>query len=58
MITRLTFVHYTLSSVLVTEWSSFEKYLSTRFAICSHCILVYLYFLIIIILVLRARFGL
>ena len=53
----LLFVDYTLSSVWVTEWPSFEKKLHTRLTICSHYILVYLYFLIIIILVLRARCG-
>ena len=44
---RLMFVHYTLSSVWVAEWPPFEKKLPTRLAICSYCILVYLYFLII-----------
>ena len=54
---RLMCVHFTLSSVWAAEWPPFEKYLHTRLAICSHCILVYLYFLLLIILVLRARCG-
>ena len=44
MTIRLMFVHYTSSSVWVTEWPSFEKYLPTRLAICFHCILVYFVF--------------
>ena len=54
---RLMFAHYTLSCVWVAEWPPFEKELPTRLAICSYCVLVYLYFIIIINLVLRARCG-
>ena len=33
------FVHYTFSSVWVTEWPPFGKELPIRLAVCSHCTL-------------------
>ena len=48
---RLMFVHYTLSSVWVAEWP-----LDWPFVLIT-LYFVYLYFLIIIVLVLRARCG-
>ena len=36
---HLMFVHYTFSSVLVTDWPAFGKELPTRLAICSECLL-------------------
>ena len=36
---RFMFAHYTFSSVWVTEWPPFGKYLPARLTICSHCIL-------------------
>ena len=33
------FVHYTFSSVWVTEWSPFGKKLPAQLVICFHCIL-------------------
>ena len=39
---HLTCVHIVLSSVLVTEWPPFGKYLLTRSNICSLCILTIL----------------
>ena len=52
------FFHYTFSSVWVTEWPPFGKYLPSRLAICSPCILsfcrnIYLF----LVLVLRAGFA-
>ena len=36
---HLMFVHYTFSSVLAAEWPPFRKWLRTRLAICTFCIL-------------------
>ena len=36
---NLMFVHYTLSSVWVSEWPPFGKKLPARLATCSHCLL-------------------
>ena len=39
VIFHLKFVHYTFSTVGVSEWPPFGKKLPTRLAICSHCLL-------------------
>ena len=52
---RLMFVNYTLSSVWVTEWPSFEKWLHTRLFVLIVLWSICIFFLIIIILVFRAR---
>ena len=54
---HLMFVHYTFSSVWVTEWPLFGKWLPARLAICSHWLLFICNFYIFPILVLRAGFG-
>ena len=45
---HIMFVHYTLSSVWVAEWPPFGKELPARLAICSHCILSIIIFVIFI----------
>ena len=51
------FVQYTFSSVWVAEWPPFGKKLSTRLAICSHCILSVCTIYLFPVLVLRAGFA-
>ena len=48
---HFTFVHYTFSSVWMTEWPP------TRLAICSHCILSICNIYLLPVLVLRAGFA-
>ena len=54
---HLMFVHYTFSSVWVTEWPPFGKQLPARFAICSHCLLSFCNIYLLSVLVLRVGFG-
>ena len=49
------FVHYTISSVWVTEWPFWEW--PARLAICSHCILSICNIYLFPVLVLRAGFA-
>ena len=51
------FVHFTFSSVWVAEWPPFGKKLSTRLAVCSHCILYICNIYLFPVLVLRAGFA-
>ena len=51
------FVHYTFSSVWVAEWPPFGKYVLTRLAISSHCILFICNIYLFPVLVLRAGFA-
>ena len=51
------FVHYTFSSVWVTEWLPFGKLLPAQLAICSHCTLSICNIYLFPVLVLSAGFA-
>ena len=51
------FVHYTFSSVWVTEWPPFGRWLPAGLAICSHCILSICNIYLFSVLILRAGFS-
>ena len=57
MIFHFMFVHYTFSSVWVTEWLPFGKLLPAQLAICSHCTLSICNKYLFPVLVLSAGFA-